>query len=362
MRPNLAPHATGLQRRDETARRSILLINYGGIGDVIRSLSTVRLIKARYPDRPIDIVCRTPVHLLMPFVPEIRRAYGDPTGHLRLGLRYKFDLLRKLRNGDYVRSYVFGVSYKKALIPFLAGIPERVGFLGEFRFIVVNRIWRQPVASRTLRDCTLSLENGERLPATIPLPRLVVADEALARWREREKIADDSIPVLAMAPGVNRTYGHWPIENYVEIARRAYHRGWAVWVLGAPAERHYAEAIAAAVPIRDFTPPPLDDVVYQIKAATVFLGNESGLLHVSSALGAVSVGVFGPTLPYYDGPIDRAVIAVEPLPGPDGKVKLDRSGERPVAAVTVEQVEAALVDAMQRAQAQKRMQAGRATV
>ncbi len=58
-------------------------------------------------------------------------------------------------------------------------------------------------------------------------------------------------------------------------------RGWEVWVLGGPKEQAMVEVIAAAAPIRDFTRTPLEDAVSPTGQRHLFLGNDSGMLHIA---------------------------------------------------------------------------------
>ncbi len=276
----------------------LLVVSYGRIGDVVRSLSAVRLLHERQPGRPIDFICRAPADEIARFAPEIRHVIAEHAQHNEFGWREKYALWRHLRAERYGRAYVLSRAIKPALIPFLAGIPERFGYIGEGRVGLLNRIrWDEAKWRRLdhLNVCAPILDPGEAMPASVPPPHLVVRDDALAAWRRRENVPDDGVKVLALAPGASWEGRRWPIENFAEIARRAASRGWRIFVLGAPSEKPMADAIAAKADIRDFTPSRLGEAVYQLRAASVFLGQDSGLLHVAAALGVPSIGMFGPS-------------------------------------------------------------------
>lgn len=326
----------------ESAVAPILVVSYGRMGDIMRSLSVVRMIRERHPGRPIDFVARAPADEIARFVPEIRNVYIERTPHKALGLDEKFAFARALRQQGYARAYVLSRAFKAALMPFLAGIGERVGYFGEGRFILVNRLrWGdRDYRHEAHRLCALALEPGEPWPSELPPPRLVVAAAEVEAWRAREGLAADGRPVLAIAPGASYAPRRWPIEHFVEIARRAHARGWAVWVLVDASEAHLAAAIRAAVPTPEFKGNTIADMILKISAANAFLGNESGPLHVAAATGKPCVALLGPTGLDDFAPLNPLIV-VEPASTAHAHIsrgKLVRS----VLDVGIEEVDAAV--------------------
>ena len=138
--------------------------------------------------------------------------------------------------------------------------------------------------------------------------------------------------MLAIAPGAYNVARQWPAEHYGAIARRFADQGWRIWVLGGPKERGARDIIARMAPVRDFTEASLGEAVLQIRAADLFLGSDSGLLHVAGAVGTPSVGLFGPFPPEVSGPRNACVARLRP---PDGSVALHE--------IAVDEVERALL-------------------
>src|SRR5215510_3900296 len=112
----------------------ILIVPYVWIGDFVRCHSVVRLLRAKDPDRPVDIVSSTLCAPLADYMPGIRRAVviDLPRGTLGLALHRK--LAQRLREENYEQAIVMSRKWKAALAPWLADIPVRTGFAGEFRF------------------------------------------------------------------------------------------------------------------------------------------------------------------------------------------------------------------------------------
>lgn len=308
----------------------MLVAGYGGIGDHVRCLALVRHVAAAHPGVPIDFLCRSPTDRVVRFVPELRKAYVDDTPHGRFGLKEKLQLAGRLRREGYRRVYVVSRTLKAAVVPFLAGIPERVGWFGEGRAILINRVrtGERTYPGETEKICGLAgLKSGPCLP-----PRLVVPPEELAAWQERTLGGVPRTPVLALAPGAYNPHRLWPAGHFADLARRFVDQGWEVWVLGGPHERAAALEIGTRAPVRDFTGTPLEDAVMQIRSASLFLGNDSGMLHLAGAIGTPSVGLFGPTTAEISGPRNPNV---HPLRPPVGHVSVDQ--------IAVETVDGALL-------------------
>ena len=129
-------------------------------------------------------------------------------------------------------------TWKSALAPLLAGIPERTGFAGEFRFGLLNDIrFGEKKLPRMIDRCgALALPKGAALPADWPKPELNVPAQEAAEWRAARGLPDDGRPVVAFAPGAVGPSKRWPVTYFAELARKLTAEGLAVWVLGSPAE------------------------------------------------------------------------------------------------------------------------------
>ncbi len=308
---------------------AILVAGYGGIGDHVRCFALVRHVAAAHPGAPIDFLCRSPTDRIVRFVPELRKAFVDDTPHGRFGLKEKLRLAARLRRENYRRVYVVSRTMKAAVVPFLAGIPERVGWFGEGRAFLINRIrtGERGYPGETEKICGLAgFKTG-----TCLTPRLVVSPGELQDWQQRVLGGAPRAPVLALAPGAYNPHRLWPAGHFADLAKRFAAQGWDVWVLGGPQEREAARDIAAEAPVRDFTGTPLEEAVLQIRSAALFVGNDSGMLHLAGAIGTPSVGLFGPTTAEVSGPRNENVLPLRP---PAGQISVDQ--------IAVEKVEEAL--------------------
>jgi len=293
--------------------RPVLLVPYMWIGDFVRCHTVVRLLRARFPASPIDVLTTPMVAPLLDYMPGVRKGIVWNLPRKRLALAQHRALAARLRPENYGRALVMPRTWKSALAPCLAAIPERTGFAGEARFGLLNDIrWGERALPRMVDRCVaLALPKGAALPKDYPLPQLEVADAEVAAWRQRLGLAAPG-RVAAFAPGAVGPSKRWPASYYAEAARRLVSAGFSVWVLGGPGETTLAAEIAAGSDrVRDLTGHDLRNAILAMAVADVAVSNDSGLLHVAAALGTPSLGIFGPTSPWHWAPLNPLAAVIE---------------------------------------------------
>jgi heptosyltransferase-2 len=284
----------------------ILLVPYTWIGDFVRCHSVVTLLRQRYPDRPVDVLATSLCAPLADYMPGLRQTIVWDLPRSRLALAQQNALAKRFKREGYGTALIMPRTWKSALAPFLAGIPERVGFFGEGRLILLNdlRFGERKLPRMVDRCAMLALPRGAELPGAWPLPRLKVAAAKVAAWRNRRGLTDYGRPVVAFAPGAVGSSKRWPSTAYAELARRLLGDGIAVWVLGGPSEKPLAAEIVGDGDARDLTGNDLREAIFALAAASIAVSNDSGLLHVAAALGTPSIGIFGPTSPWHWAPLN----------------------------------------------------------
>jgi lipopolysaccharide heptosyltransferase II len=135
----------------------------------------------------------------------------------------------------------------------------------------------------------------------------------VSNWRQRNGLADDHRPAVALAPGAVGPSKRWTTSGYAELARRLAAEGVQVWIVGGPDEKALAAEIAGPEPThaRDMTGPDLRNAILALAAADVAVSNDSGLLHVAAAIGTPAIGIFGPTSPWHWAPLNPLAAVVE---------------------------------------------------
>jgi heptosyltransferase-2 len=335
----------------------ILIVPYVWIGDFVRCHSVVKLLRAQVPERPVDIVSSTLCAPLADYMPGVRRVIVIDLPRRRLGVALQRQLADRLREGRYAQALVMSRKWKAALAPWLASIPLRTGFAGEFRFGLLNdvRFGERKLPRMIDRMGALALPKDARLPPEWPLPELKVPPDELAAWREQRGLAADGRPIVTISPGAVGAGKAWPAGHYGTLARALTNDGASVWVLGGPNETPLAKRIAetARHRVRDLTGTDLRNAILALAAADAAVTNDSGLMHVSAAIGTPTVAIFGPTSPWHWKPLNPIAAILEP-PGDEAAAKRARSegndavSHRSTADVAVETVLASVREVLRK--------------
>lgn len=260
-------------------RRSvrILFITATRIGDCILSTGLLAALLDRHPGARVTVVCGEPAASLFADLPGLeciwtmrkRRFLGHWLALWRMAVMTRWDVAVDLRG-----------SLTTALIRRGAALVDRR------RFAQLHRV-----------------EELGRLAAIDPppAPRLWLS---AARRARAEALLPGDAPILALAPASNWPPKSWPWQRFAELARVLTAAdgplpGAKVIVAAAPAERpQVAELLAAIDPARlvDLTGGhDLLDIAACFARAQLFVGNNSGLMHLAAAAGAPTLGLFGPT-------------------------------------------------------------------
>src|SRR5204862_5716872 len=148
--------------------------------------------------------------------PGVRKRIVFDLPRKRLAYSEHKALAKRLRAEQYGTALVMPRTWKSALAPYLAGIPERIGFAGEARFLLLNDLrWGERRLPRMIDRCgTLALPSSAPWPADWPKPELSVPAAAAAEWRTRRGLADGGKPVVAFAPGAVGPSKRWPVAYF----------------------------------------------------------------------------------------------------------------------------------------------------
>ena len=171
----------------------------------------------------------------------------------------------------------------------------------------------------------------------------------LEAWRTRLGLAAESRPVVTLSPGAVGAGKAWPPEHYAALARALAQDGATIWVLGGPSETATARQIGqtAGERVRDLTGTDLRNAILALAAADVSITNDSGLMHVSAALGTPTVAIFGPTSPWHWKPLNPVSAILEPELEPQARQRAriegnDAMAHHRTADVAVDRVLAAV--------------------
>jgi heptosyltransferase-2 len=276
------------------------------LGDAVMSLPAIRAVRTVFPHAHIAVVARPWVADLYAREPAIDRVIPYTA---QKGLRAKFDFAAQLRAERFDGAILLQNAFDAALITWLAGIPERIGYNRDGRRLLLTRAISVPEPGDIPRHerfyyLELLRRSGmiERLPADDAI-RLEGIDDTRAQGEAHLRALNIDGPVVGISPGA--AYGNakrWLSERFAEVARRF--PGNTALVFGSAAERDLCQSVAAQLPgSRNLAgATSLREFIDLAAACRLFLTNDSGAMHVASALGVPTVAVFGATDDVTTGP------------------------------------------------------------
>ena len=288
-----------------------LIVAPSWIGDTIMAQPLFARLHARHPGLQLDALAPRWVAPVLQRMGEIATVVDSPFGHGQVSLKARWRLARQLAAGAYDAVYVLPNSLKSALVPFLAGIPRRVGFTGEARYGLINvrhDLDKSALPLMVERFVQLAETPGAPIPRPISHPKIrsTAAEQeetlaALGRARPER--------FVAFCPGAE--YGpakRWPATHFATLARSLGERGYRIGLFGSPKDRAVANEISARAPglcdnLCGVT--SLFQAIDLLAMADLVVCNDSGLMHVAAALERPLVALYGSSSPGFTPPLSE---------------------------------------------------------
>mgnify|MGYP002128764990 FL=1 len=292
---------------------NILIIGPSWVGDMVMAQTLFICLKQRHgADCMIDVLAPDWSRPILERMPEVRQALSFPLGHGALELSTRRSIGQGLR-GQYDQAILLPNSLKSALVPFFADIPLRTGWRGEMRYGLLNDVRKLDKDAYPLmieRFMALAYEPNTELPKPYPRPALQIDPASREQALQHFGLELDR-PVLALCPGAE--FGEakrWPSEHYAAVADAHIRQGWQVWLFGSKKDHAVAEQIRGRlIPgLREEATnlcgdTSLAQAIDLLSCADAVVSNDSGLMHVASALNRPLVAVYGSTSPGFTPPL-----------------------------------------------------------
>lgn len=293
------------------------------IGDAVMSLPAMRAIRAGFPEADISVLAKPWVAALYEGERSIDRVIlleGSPGAR---DWKIKWRLARSLRRMHFDLAVLFPNSFESAALVRLSGVRRIIGYARDGRSFLLTDAIRLPNRGETPRHerfYYLELLRRARLIETIPdVAEIRLDGVAEARRRGEALLAGFGVrlPVIGVSPGA--AYGsakRWLPERFGETAAQlAAEAGGSVAVFGSATEKPLCDEVARKAGGRSFAGDTrLRDFIDMTAACRLFLTNDSGAMHIASALGVPSVTIFGPTDETATGPLSATARVVrEPV-------------------------------------------------
>ncbi len=292
--------------------RNILVRATNWVGDAVMSLPAIRAVRTRFPAARITLLAK-------PWVLELysREQVADeilPYGAATI--RQKVRFAHELRRRDFDCAILLQNAFEAAAVARLAGIPERIGYARDGRAFLLTRAIPVPASGGIPSHeqyYYLELLRRAGIIDALPAPQPLELEGAQAARDSGRILLDESGlagAVIGVSPGA--AYGtakRWLPERFAAAAAElANERGASVALFGSAGERDLCDTVLAmvarsGVAAANFAgATSLAQFIDMTAACAIFLTNDSGAMHVASALGVPTVAVFGATDDARTGP------------------------------------------------------------
>jgi lipopolysaccharide heptosyltransferase II len=278
--------------------RSILVIRYSALGDVVLATSVLGPLRARFPEARIDWVTSPAYAPLLEGLPGLTRIHRIGRGGLReavdlaVTLRGRFDLAIDLQNK--VKSAVVARAAGRRQLVFR----RRTSRQAALALIGVDPPVRGPHATQLYAEVLRPLGISKPGPTRVAL-------SGTARDAAAAALTGARRPRVAIAPGASRATKLWPAERFAEVADALAADGASVVLAGGPADAEALARFCAALraPVAgDLTRLPVEGLAAGLASVDLLVACDSGPVHLATAVRTPVLAVFGPTSPERWGP------------------------------------------------------------
>ena len=283
------------------SNNKVLVVAPAWIGDLIISSAFINALKKSHRDLQIDLLVNENLSDIAMLFPNVTNIIISKTTHGKLSFFYRLQLGFKLRRNNYSKSYILTNSFKSAIIPFIAGIKDRISYLGEYRYGLVNRIIKKIDRKKGMVNRYLNILNNEY---TTDLQPSFNINDSQKKIEEKYSINRNYIVICPDAE-----YGpakKWPVQNWVNLACNLIPNYQVVFVGLDTSIKNKINSLESTNIINLIGKTSLKDVVEVLSNAKCVVSNDSCLMHLSSAVDAPIVGIYGSSSPKYTPPLCKA--------------------------------------------------------
>lgn len=302
--------------------KKILIVSPSWVGDMVMAQSLFKLLKQQDATNRLHVLAPAWTFSLTNRMPEVSHAVEMPFAHGEVNLRARYALAKQLQAEKYDQAIVLPNSFKAALIPWLAGIPKRTGWLGESRYFVLNdarKLDKKRYPLMVEQYVALGLPKDSKDDTVYPKPEFLIPAIAQKQVLQQFNLSTTHKAILAICPGAE--FGpskRWLPEYFAQVAREKLNIGWEVWIFGSPKDKAITDEVMQLTQngCKNLSGrTTLAETIDLLSCVSGMVTNDSGLMHVAAALKKPLIAVYGSTSPAFTPPLsDKAIVLQKSLP------------------------------------------------
>ncbi len=323
----------------------IFVRNNNLIGDSVMTLPAVKLLRQHFPD---SFILMTSNPAVFPILKDVREVNDVIKYDEKWGLKKQINFIKFIKTFNFDIGITFAGGFGAALIMKLAGIKRRIGKSGDNRdFLLTDpvKIKFNPVKHQFLDY--LSLLEPLGIKTQFPeLPRIYIPEiEVVEVVKRTVKTTADFVVISPFAKGDWKKM--WFPDRFRKLSELIVKKlNLSVVVVGSRDESRKAEEVFSGLPNTYIFTGKLNirESAALMKGAKVVIANDTGTMHIATAVGSRVVVIAGPTLPSRTGPLappDRAKIIYDDFPCSPCKIKVRcKLSDKPLCmdSITVDRV------------------------
>jgi ADP-heptose:LPS heptosyltransferase len=325
------------------AERKFLVVRLGSLGDIVHAFPAVSALRSTFPAGEIIWLTHPKWEFLVKtstLATDVWTVDTRDWSNLR-------SILGRTREHRFEAAIDYQGLWKSAAIPFLAGVPRRIGFSSEaVRELGVPVLYTDRV--RVSLTGHVADQNGElsvRAGALEPIGKVSLQipdeDDQVVRARISQDGIDDYV---VLSPGGGWRSKCWPAERYGLLAEKILKEfGLRSVINVGPGEEELSSAVLRASGSSEPVPftGSLGQLMALLKRATFVVAGDTGPLHLADALGTRVAAIFGPTDPVRNGPYWRSGIVLR-WEGAATTYKRETEPDESLLHISVDEVMSAL--------------------
>jgi heptosyltransferase-2 len=286
----------------------LLIVDLSLLGDLLMTTPVLRSIANAWPDCRMSYLSRPHTSVVLEHNPLLEKVLTFESRRITPGSYLR--ALSEIRREKFDAALLIHRSFNSALLTFLAGIPCRIGYASEGRGLLLTDPMEERkeghLVDRALRLLEpLGVSPSSRELEFFPAP----GSRDTMRERAARQRIDIERPLLVLNPAGSWPTKRWMARGFAEVGSHfadGYGYGWDVVVVGGPDDAEIAGQVTSLAngKIANLQGELSFDELYELlKAANLFITNDSGPMHLGVAAKVPIVAIFGPTNPEICGPI-----------------------------------------------------------
>jgi lipopolysaccharide heptosyltransferase I len=323
--------------------RRFLVVRLGSLGDIVHAFPAVSALRETFPEAEISWLTHPKWDLLV-------RSSDLATDIWTIDTRNWHSLrgiLKRLRQHRFDTAIDYQGLWKSAAIPFLARVPERIGFSSAtvresgVPVLYTKRVKVNGAVHVADQNGELSLQAGARTATAGVGLQIPDDDNRIVRAR---LLAENVVDYVVLSPGGGWRSKCWPAERFGQLAKQIFEEfGLRCVINVGPDEEDLSEVVlrsaGGAQPV-SFT-GSLGQLMALLKRASAVVAGDTGPLHLADAVGTCVVAIFGPTDPARNGPYRRSGVVLR-WEGATTTYKRGDTADESLLHISVDQVMNAL--------------------